>query len=212
MNNIKRLPDSYVKAKEGNHYKLMAIQEQSRKEIKQDIQDLEDMLDINLAYGKTLDLYGEMVSQKRGLLDDIQYRYMIFTKIGKNIVGGDYNSIMGSIITMFNCKNGTIALDDVGLDESGQPCVLKLTKFPLHVLINAGFSSRQSIAMIESLLPTCVTLAADNFEGTFEFSELDNDYNKTAGFSDTDNKIGGYFGLLLGEDDTDSPSNIRKDE
>ena len=55
--------------------------------------------------------------------------------------------------------------------------------------------------MIESLLPICVTLSADNFEGTFEFSDAADEYDKLAGFGDADQTIGGYLGLYLGDDD-----------
>ena len=79
--------------------------------------------------------------------------------------------------------------------------MVKLTKFPVYVLINAGFSSRQAVATIESLLPICVTLSADNFEGTFEFSDAADEYDELTGFGDVDQTIGGYLGLYLGDDD-----------
>lgn len=202
MNKVKKLPDAYRKTEDSNNYRLMEMHEQACGDIREDIKGLEDTLDLNLSKGKTLDLWGEMVGQKRGLLDDTQYRYIIFTRIGRNIVGGDYNSMMLTIIQMFNCKGSDISLEDIEVTETDTPCVLKLTKFPIQVLIDAGFSSRQAVAMIESLLPVGVTLAADNFEGSFEFSEMDNVYDNKAGFADIDGSIGGYFGLLLGEDDT----------
>lgn len=202
MNNVSRLPDCYKKNKESNNWKLMHIHELAIQDIKRDIQDLLDCLDLNQAYGKTLELYGEMMEQKRGLLNDEQYRYMIFLKIGIDNVQGDYNSIMNVIVQMFNCKGDSIKLDDIEVTETERACVVKLTKFPVQVLIDAGFSSRQAVEMIKRLLPLGVTLAADNFDGSFEFTESENEYDEIAGFADDKQKIGGYFGLLLGEDDT----------
>lgn len=202
MNKIKRLPDSYQKAEGSQNWKLMQLNSEAVEEIRQAAAMVFDMVDINKASGRTLDLYGEMVGQKRGLLDDKQYRYMIFTRIGRNIVTSDYESLMNTIITMFDCEAGDVSLDDIEVTETETPCVLKLTKFPIQVLIDAGFSSRQAVAMIETLLPICVTLAADNFEGTFEFTNIADEYDKKAGFADEAGTIGGYLGLLLGEDDT----------
>ena len=69
------------------------------------------------------------------------------------------------------------------------------------MLVNAGFSSRQAVEMVERLLPICVKLFADNFEGTFTFSGEAMEYDAEAGFADIEQSIGGYLGLLLGEDD-----------
>ena len=160
-----------------------------------------DSLDLNQAYGNTLDLYGDMLGQRRGLLNDEQYRYMILARIGRNVVQGDYNSVMSTLILMFGSQAGDITLDDLEVVEGERPCVVRLTKFPVYVLINAGFSSRQAVAMIESLLPVCVTLSADNFEGTFEFADTADVYDEQAGFGNIGQTIGGYLGLYLGDDD-----------
>ncbi len=56
--------------------------------------------------------------------------------------------------------------------------------------------------MVERLLPICVKLFADNFEGTFtplavkQWSMM-----PKQGLVDIEQSIGGYLGLLLGEDD-----------
>lgn len=201
MNNIKYLPDAYDKKESSNLYKLLLLRQMARQDILKDIADIAESRDINKAYGKTLDEYGKMLKQKRGVLNDEQYRYMLFAKIGRNIVKSDYKSLMNVIVQMFNAQQGDISLDDLVLEESEQACVLKLSKFPLINLLQAGFSSRQAVQMIEMLLPICVTLSADNFEGTFEFSDSDDVYNVTTGFGDVEQTIGGYLGLLLGEDE-----------
>lgn len=202
MSNAEKLPDCYQKGRESNNYKLLELNRMAVRELKEDIGAVLEALDLNLAVGKTLDLYGDMLKQRRGLLNDEQYRYMLFSKIGQNIVQGDYESIMDTLVLMFGSQMGDITLDDLELTEEDRPCVVKLTKFPVYVLIKAGFSSRQAVAMIEALLPICVTLSADNFEGTFEFSEEYGDYDENAGFGDPEQLTGGYLGLFLGDDDT----------
>lgn len=201
MKPVERLPDCYRKDPGGNNYKLLELGRQAVEELRSDIRQVLEALDLNQATGKTLNLYGDMLRQRRGLLNDEQYRYMLFSRIGRNIVQGDYKSIMDTLILMFGTAQGEITLDDLELVEEERPCVVKLTKFPVYVLVNAGFSSRQAVQMIEALLPVCVTLSADNFEGTFEFAELAGEYDEKAGFADIAGMIGGYLGLYLGDDD-----------
>lgn len=201
MKPVERLPDCYRKDPDSNNYKLLQLGQEAAEELRSDIQSVLDVLDIQYASGKTLDLYGGMLGQRRGLLSDEQFRYMLLSKIGRNTVQGDYNSILRNLALMFGGRMGDMALEDLEVEESERPCVVQLTKFPVSVLVNAGFSSRQAVRMIELLLPICVTLSADNFDGTFEFAELDQEYDGAAGFADGKQTIGGYFGLLLGEDD-----------
>lgn len=226
MNNVKRLPDAYYKGTDGNNYKLLNLNELAADEFSKDLTDVLNCLDLMQATGKTLDIYGEMVEQKRGILNDTQYRLMILNKIGKNICQSDYNSVIELLTQMFNCQKCDIILKD-----STEPCRVSIEKFPLEVLINAGFSSAQAITMIELLLPVCVKLSDGNFEGTFEFGgiaggytyetfsnftyqELETktytqmeeiysqEYDENKGFGNIEQTIGGYFGLVL--DDTNS--------
>lgn len=221
MANVKKLPDAYYKGTNGNNYKLLHLNELAADKFSKDLTDVLNCLDLMQATGKTLDLYGEMVEQKRGALNDTQYRLMILNKIGKNICQGDYNSVIELLTQMFNCKKGDIILKD-----STEPCRVTIEKFPLEVLINAGFSSAQAITMIELLLPVCVKLSDGNFEGTFEFGEIKItydelseltygdlnctyaelesgfpycEYDENKGFADIEQTIGGYFGLLVGD-------------
>ncbi|WP_195633352.1 hypothetical protein [Enterocloster bolteae] len=201
MRLVERLPDCYRKDEDSNNHKLLELERLATEELRLDIKTVLDSLDLNQANGNTLDLYGDMLGQRRGLLNDEQYRYMILARIGRNVVQGDYNSVMSTLILMFGSQAGDITLDDLEVVEGERPCVVRLTKFPVYVLINAGFSSRQAVAMIESLLPVCVTLSADNFEGTFEFADTADVYDEQAGFGNIGQTIGGYLGLYLGDDD-----------
>lgn len=226
MDNVKRLPDAYFKGKDGNNYKLLHLNELAVDVFSKDLTDVLNCLDIMQATGKTLDLYGGSVDQKRGVLNDTQYRLMILTKIGKNICQGDYNSVVELLTQMFHCDKGDIILRD-----SSEPCRVVVEKLPLEVLINAGFSSEQAITMIELLLPVCVKLSDANFEGTFEFGNIvrsstyenfstftyqkletktysqmeetySQEYDENKGFGNIEQTIGGYFGLIL--DDTNA--------
>lgn len=196
MSNVDKLPDSYAKGTESNNYKLLNINEQAIADARADTKAVFNMVDLQQATGHTLDLYGDMVGQKRGALNDTQYRFMILTRIGINVVQGNYPSVIVCIKNMFGCD-----ASDIVLRDSEKTCKVNLETFPLSVLVNAGFSSTQAVEMIESILPIGVTIDDTNFQGTFEFSETDNDYDEAAGFADIDQTIGGYLGLLLGDDE-----------
>lgn len=195
MNNAKRLPDSYAKDKQSNNYKLLNLNEQAVEVLKKDMDDVLNVLDIQQATGKTLDLYGDMVGQQRGELNDLQYRYMILTRIGINNTQGNYSTVLAAAQRIFNCEPSDIVLND-----SEKPCRVELSRFPLEVLVNAGFTSRQAVAMLEMLLPVGVTIDNGKFEGTFEFAETATEYDENSGFGNIEQTIGGYLGLLLGSD------------
>lgn len=196
MSNVNKLPDCYAKGTDSNNYKLLNLNEQAIADIKADAQALYDSLDLQNATGRTLDLYGEMLGQKRGLLTDEQYYYMILTRIGINGVQGNYATVSAMMQRLFNCE-----ATDIILRDSPNAAQVEVEQFPLEVLVNAGFTSRQAIEMIEALLPIGVVIDDANFQGTFEFAETDTEYDETAGFADEAQTMGGYFGLLLGDDE-----------
>lgn len=199
MSNVNKLPDSYAKGKNSNNFKLLNLNEQAIADAKADAQAIFDMLDLQQATGRTLDLYGDMLGQKRGALNDEQYRMFILRKVGINAAQGNYGTVINILKQMFNCEANEIILQD-----GEKPCTVELKTFPLEILVNAGFSSLQAVEIIEALLPVGVTIDNANFEGTFEFAETANEYDEAAGFADEAQTIGGYLGLLFG-DDVNSP-------
>lgn len=219
-NNIKRLPDAYRKDENSNNYKLLRLNELATQQLQEDCQSVLDTLDLNLATGKTLDLYGQMLGQKRGGLNDLQYRLVLLNKIGANICQGDYNSTVSTLAQIFNCSIKDIALKDV---ETNKIDVVKLS---VNTLVNAGFTGERAIEMIELLLPVCVSVNQANCEGTFEFGGLEQanykglseltyaslsrytytdlesgeiclEYDENLGFGNIEQSIGGYFGDIV---------------
>lgn len=196
MDNVNKLPDSYDKRTESNNYKLLNINEQAIADVKADAQAVFDALDIMKATGRTLELYGEMVGQKRGTLNDVQYRIMIFTRMGINVTQGNYTTVIENAKRMFECE-----ASDIVLRDSDGTCTVEVEKFPLEVLINAGYTSNQAVELLETLLPIGVTINKANFDGTFEFAETADVYDELAGFGNVEQTVGGYLGLLLGDDE-----------
>ena len=197
MSKVKKLPDSYRKDIYSNNHKLLNLNEQEIAVIRKDQEDIYNALDIYSATGYTLDQYGLMVGQKRGQLDNNQYRVMVLTKLAMNLSQGNHESVVSVLSNVFKCKPSDIVIKD-----SEKSCTVVIQKFPLSVLVGAGFSSKQAVELIANMLPAGVGIDAENFEGTFEFAATADEYDETTGFADLDQTIGGYLGLLYGDDET----------
>ena len=82
MNGAYKLPDCYKKDVNSNNYKLLEISSSGVSELMVDIRAVQDSKDIRKAYGATLDRFGAMIGQPRGQLNDTQYRYLLYMRIG----------------------------------------------------------------------------------------------------------------------------------
>lgn len=187
------LPDSFAKTPESNNYKVLEIERRMATDFSHELQALDDGLDLSLAYGKTLDYYGEMYGQPRGVATDSQYRYMIRAKSMRNLSSGDYPSIRKAICHAFRCDQKLVSIS-----EDDAPCVVKIAVLPLSVINSAGLTVNQTTAMIKQLLPVGVRLESILFDGTFEFSDKADALDQEHGFADINGTYGGYFGLLSG--------------
>ena len=197
MNKSYLLPDCYRKDVDSNNYKLLEIGHLAIDKLMNDINDTRDSKDLTKAYGATLERFGTMIGQSRGSLNDTQYRYLLYMKIGKNLVTGDYNSVIKVVRAMLGISDNSdeLVIEDA---EGGN---VRVKSIPLATLVASGFSSRQAIKLIEQLLPLGIGIITDSFEGTFEFGDTENIYDENKGFSDINGSIGGYLGLVLGDDD-----------
>ena len=115
------LPDAYCKNSDSNNAKLLGIECDAVHALSDAVNSIYDSLDIDKAYGKTLDLYGDMVSQARGKATDEQYRILIKNQITRNFCNGDYNSLMSALCVTFNCNPS-----DISLVEPEEPCRLRV--------------------------------------------------------------------------------------
>lgn len=190
-NLAKNLPDAYKKDVRSNNYKILEIERTANNELRECLSEIEKALDIENATGVTLDMYGESFGQSRGLATDAQYRVMIKSKIVRSLSCGSYKDFVDAICATFGCS-----IDDVLLSETDKPMTVSLGKAPLNDIIHAGFTTNQAYQIVKKLLPVGVKLESVLFEGTFEFSDAEDEYNETAGFaiSETDQSIGGYLG------------------
>lgn len=191
---IKNLPDVFKKTKDSNNYKILEIERYAVNKFRAVLQELRDSLDLDLATGKTLDFYGELVGQDRGVANDDQYRLLIKTKIARNLSNGSYNSVIENIAKTLKCDKSEITIS-----ETDTPLVVELGGIPLDTIIKADLTAAQVTALVKSLLPVGVTLGSFLFEGTFEFAETESEYDEEKGFSDNEGTIGGYLGMTASD-------------
>lgn len=194
---VSQLPDSFSKGTGSNNNKLLGINYEALREFETDIRSVYEALDIEKANGKTLDLYGDMLGQVRGQLDDTQYRVLLRGVIAKNLCKGDYASIIEAVSLIFNCEKSEISLEEI----QNKVCAVYARKLPYDVILNSGFSAKQVVKIIKTVLPVAVRIEADNLEGTFEFGTTTNEYDELKGFGNDEQTIGGFFGALYGFDD-----------
>lgn len=195
-----RLPSGYNKAPESVNERLLALPGMALIEASVDLQAVADAADLEKATGQTLDLFGRELRVARGALDDTQYRFLIKSRAARNFVGGDIESVTRGVLGMFGAKPGEVELTD-DPEDSGVAWVRRL---PFAILQKAGFTGKQAVQIVQELLPAGVRLLADNFEGSFAFAQVENEYTKEQGFADHDDPkvqtMGGFLGFVLGDD------------
>lgn len=193
VNHANNLPDCYAKTPDSNNYKILEIERESVSGISADIEAVFNALDIDTATGKTLDMYGEILHQPRGLASDSQYRLMIKNKLTRNVSYGTYKSVVDAMCKTFNCDPSEVLFKEV----EGEPCTVELAVLPVDVINSAGLTIQQTVEMVKQLLPAGITLKQYSFEGTFKFAEDDWVATTTEGFASDDGSIqGGYLGTI----------------
>lgn len=190
-NLAKNLPDAYRKDPASNNAKILEIEKTALERLREAVNAIYESLDIDKAYGKTLDLYGEMLGQLRGIATDEQYRVLIKNRIVRNFSNADHTSIVNAVCTTFGCDPSEVLLTE--LDE---PCKVALEGLPFAKINEANIDIKTAVQIVNSLLPAGVFMEAVEFSGTFEFGGTEMVYDEAAGFADIGQKIGGYLGLM----------------
>ena len=195
-NHVKNLPDCYKKTADSNNAKILEIEKNEMTKIRTTLNQVEDILTLSKATGKTLDMYGMRVGQPRGLTSDDQYRMLILAKIMRNLSNGSIPSIIDCLSKTFSCEKS-----DIQLTESATECKIDIASLPLSVINKAGFTTSQVTAIIKSLLPVGLTVESLIYEGTFEFASGEGETDNDKGFCDVEGgTIGGYLGYLQGDE------------
>ena len=192
-NYAKNLPDSFKKDIKSNNYKILELERLSIEEHLNNLYSIYEIFNIDNAYGKTVDKYGERVGLKRGNLNDKQYIAMIKANIMRMLGNGTYSSVLNSICTIFGCEPISVYIE-----ESNDPCCIERITLPLNVLNINNINVQQAIDTIKTLLPITIQFKNNlNLEGTFEFGTISNNYDNEKGFGNIEQTIGGFFGSVI---------------
>lgn len=195
-NLAKNLPDAFAKDSDSNNYKILENEKYVLREHLEDLWEIYTILDIDNATGETLDRYGERVGQARGLANDAQYLFMIKARIMRNLGNGSYPSVLQSLVLTFGCDP-----DKVYIEETDNPCQVAMVTMPLDILNTSGMTVKQVSELVKTLLPICVTMDTLSLQGTFTFSDSENEYNELEGFNDVEGgNIGGYLGYMSSDE------------
>lgn len=190
-NRAHMLPDCYKQDNKSNNYKLIELNRLAISELKKDAEDVFNSLDLMQETGATLDLSGADLGQKRGELDDDQYRYMLQTKIAQHTSDGTTNRVIALVAMILRAQPSEIGMQDE------YPAGVKFTSLPFSSLSKVGFSGYQAMQMISLLMPAGVSISTANFVGMFEFAQDDGIYDERTGFGDIGQTIGGYLGMMF---------------
>ena len=190
-NHAKNLPDAYKKTSDSNNAKLLLIEKETVDSLRDEINAIFDSLDMELATGNTLDLYGEMLGQDRGAATDEQYRALLKSRIIRNLSGADHNSIVNAICITFGCEPSEIMLE-----EADGECAVVLSGIPYTAINKINIDLTTAVQIVKMLIPAGVSFDALTFAGTFEFGSTEMVYDADKGFGNVAQTIGGTLGLV----------------
>lgn len=195
-NFVKNLPDAYAKGTDSNNYKILETERQAGIKLRETLESVYDIIDIDNATGNTLDLYGERVGQLRGEATDDQYRIMIKAKLTRNLANGSYQSICDALCASFGCDKSELKFEEVG------GCAVRATAVPVEKINEAGFTAVQAKALMKSMLPVAITLDDIVVGGTFCFAAGEGETDNDAGFTDVEGgTTGGTFSTIFGAEE-----------
>lgn len=178
MNNIHKMPDAYKKTIGSNLYDLLQLANLLDVDQKADFNSIEGSHDIEFAYGKTLDRYGEMVGIQRSGATDEQYRVNILGAAGKRVSGGDCNSTIHVIADMLSVGIDSFRIydmsDSIPNANAFVPAAIRIVGLSSEVIAETGFTSAQIKQMINDILPAGVRLETLTFDGTLDIMRVSN--------------------------------------
>ena len=178
ISHAENLPDIYKKTADSNNARLLEIDRVQVQNIRNAAADVRAILDIDEAYGQTLDLYGARLGQLRGQANDAQYRILLKAKIARELCDGNQPDIMRCIALTFSCDPSEVRIRE---SDSASGVVSSIS-FPLNAVISAGFTNAQAAEIVKSLLPIGVKSGTLFYSGTFEFAAGEFEYDAEKGF------------------------------
>ena len=198
------LPDSYAKDVGTNNYKIIQCITPELDLLKETFEEMKRSLNIEYAYGMTLDKVGRNVNQTRGTTNDTVLRTLIKAKIAADMSEGTINillDVIGFIIGDEDQRSQIIELYNV--EGAEEPAAFQVVA-PIDGIMGAGVSLSQFVQLLMNVKAAGVRVTAD-LQGTFDFGEIaDYGPEHDEGFGDIEQTVGGTLGVLY-DPDSDDP-------
>lgn len=109
---LNALTSAYNKNPESNIGKLFSLFAWGQEQIFESTQRILNYRDIDQASGSTLDKWGKNVGVFRDRLPDDVYRIYIKTKLSSIISGGDIDTVINSVATIFNISTYDVIIEE----------------------------------------------------------------------------------------------------
>jgi len=193
---LSKLTDALAKNPESNIGKTFAVFNQHYEAVADTLDRMQEWVDLDKAMGKELDEIGADIQQPRGLANDAQYRMMIRSKRARVQSDGTFNAIIDAMAKTLNCKPKDMSFLSNIEAGGNEPLALVIEKLPLAIMLKAGLTQSQLIALVERVAAGDVRVSSANFEGTFEFGTIAMEQDNQKGFGNVAGTAGGFFGSL----------------
>jgi hypothetical protein len=158
-NGAYQLPDAYRKDTESNNYKLLQLLHLGELDAKSNYESIMEYRNLENAYGKTLDYYGEMIGCLRNGATDEQYRFKINGTLGRLFSDGTCNQTISLIADLMGVKP-----DEISIDESSM--TVSINGLTISALEKSGYSSNEATEIIKEMLPIGIELKSPIYAGT----------------------------------------------
>ncbi|WP_218001299.1 hypothetical protein [Priestia megaterium] len=154
---------------------------------------IEEWRDLNNARGKTLDIIGNEVGQKRGkATDDVYYRALIKSKIARDRSDGTFNKVIEVLAQTLDCEPS-----EFQMHSADTPATIFMTNTPIQTIYDVGLTPYTFINIVQNSLSAGVQVESVQLDGTFEIGYL-NDSSDGSGLSSVNNPtLGGNLGAYI---------------
>lgn len=199
---INKLSDAYNKNPHSNISKVISVIVSEFEVLKDTFERIESWRAIDKAEGQTLDDIGIDVKQHRGDSSDEIYRVLLKSKRARDLSEGDTNTIINILAMSIDANKEDIKIKDLWHDEDDpEPNAIKIVNLPIEKLNLVGMSSKQFSTFVAATVAAGVAVQSIDFQGTFEYGAIDEEYDEEKGFADVEQTFGGFYGAVYQLDD-----------
>lgn len=191
-----RISDAFIKTDNSNLGKIFSLLDEQINDLKSTFQTIEEWHDLNIAEGKTLDLIGAEIGQKRGKSNDDVYRSLIKSKIARDTSDGSFNKVLDVLAQTLNCSPS-----EFRLYSADSPAAVYMTNTPLSLIYAAGLTPYTFANIVQSTVSAGIEVQSIQLDGTFELSSVadyETDPSGSTGLSSTvQSSEGGTLGSYI---------------